>query len=40
VNPKEALKDLDWLKDGRVISLRAEQRALIVQQLEEDTKFF
>lgn len=40
VNPKEALKDLDWLKDGRVISLRAEQRALIIQQLEEDTKFF
>lgn len=40
VNPKEALKDLDWLKDGRLISLKPEQRALIIQQLEHDTKFF
>ncbi len=30
VNPKEALKDLDWLKDGPVISLKPEQRALII----------
>lgn len=39
-NSKEALKDLDWLRDDRIISLRPELRAVIIQQLEEDTKFF
>ena len=40
LNPKEALKDLDWLKDDIEIKLRPEQRALIIQQLEQDTRFF
>ena len=40
INPKEALKDLDWLRDGPPIKLREEQRKLILQQLWEDTKFF
>lgn len=40
VDPRESLKDVDWLEDHHFINIKQEQRNLINQQLKKDVGFF
>jgi len=39
LNPREVLKDLNWIHRGRTLELGPEKRALLTEQIRRDTEF-